>query len=112
MTSADLERLHKELRDFERLDSTPQHRRRLLRRGISIRPMSGNGMVRPCSGPASKESWHGAPKTRSGLTQETARFQNGGLGKKRSPLVEPGRRRIAADTPVVQNSQRFVIFFL
>src|SRR5437016_13531016 len=28
-------------------------------------PMSGNGRVRPCSGPASKRSWQGAPKTRS-----------------------------------------------
>src|SRR5213082_1639795 len=27
--------------------------------------MSANGMVRPCSGPASKGSWQGAPKTRS-----------------------------------------------
>jgi transposase len=26
--------------------------------------MSANGMVRPCSGPASKRSWQGAPKTR------------------------------------------------
>ena len=26
--------------------------------------MSGNGMVRPCSGLASKRSWQGAPKTR------------------------------------------------
>src|SRR5262249_24567958 len=33
--------------------------------GISIRPVSANGMVRPCSGPASKRSWQGAPKTRS-----------------------------------------------
>ena len=28
-------------------------------------PMSVNGMVRPCSCPASKRSWQGAPKTRS-----------------------------------------------
>jgi len=35
-------------------DSTP---RPLLRCGISIRPMTANGMVRPCSGPASKRSW-------------------------------------------------------
>jgi hypothetical protein len=27
--------------------------------------MTGNGMVRPCSGPASKRSWQGEPKTRS-----------------------------------------------
>ena len=27
--------------------------------------MSANGMVRPCSGPASRRSWQGAPKTRS-----------------------------------------------
>ena len=27
--------------------------------------MSGNGMVRPCSSPASKLRWQGAPKTRS-----------------------------------------------
>src|SRR5438874_3282297 len=27
--------------------------------------MSANGMVRPCSGPASKGTWQGAPKTRS-----------------------------------------------
>src|SRR5258708_4790219 len=27
--------------------------------------MSANGMVRPCSCPASKRSWQGAPKTRS-----------------------------------------------
>ena len=27
--------------------------------------MSGNGMVRPCSCPASKRCWQGAPKTRS-----------------------------------------------
>jgi hypothetical protein len=27
--------------------------------------MSANGMVRPCSGPTSKRSWQGAPKTRS-----------------------------------------------
>jgi len=27
--------------------------------------MSGNGMVRPCSCPASKWSWQGTPKTRS-----------------------------------------------
>ena len=29
------------------------------------RPFSANGMVRPCSGPASTTSWQGAPKTRS-----------------------------------------------
>src|SRR5215813_217021 len=28
-------------------------------------PKTANGMVRPCSGPASKGSWQGAPKTRS-----------------------------------------------
>src|SRR6266702_5957816 len=28
-------------------------------------PWSANGMVRPCSCPASKRSWQGAPKTRS-----------------------------------------------
>src|SRR5262245_23430616 len=39
--------------------------RRLLRCGISIPAMTANGMVRPCSGPASKGSWEGAPKTRS-----------------------------------------------
>jgi hypothetical protein len=41
------------------------HGRRLLRCGSSIWPMTANGMVRPCSGPASKRSWQGAPKTRS-----------------------------------------------
>ena len=32
---------------------------------VSLRPMSANGMVRPCSCPASVLSWPGAPKTRS-----------------------------------------------
>jgi len=27
--------------------------------------MTANGMVRPCSGPASERSWQGAAKTRS-----------------------------------------------
>src|SRR4029077_13454259 len=31
----------------------------------TVRATSGNGMVRPCSCPASKRSWQGAPKTRS-----------------------------------------------
>jgi hypothetical protein len=33
--------------------------------------MSANGMVRPCSCPASKRSWRGAPKTRSTLCLPT-----------------------------------------
>src|SRR6266404_2415931 len=39
-------------------------------------PMSGNGMVRPCSGPASMRSWQGALKTRSTpcLRNATQRF--------------------------------------
>src|SRR5262245_48022523 len=32
--------------------------------GFQCPAMSANGMVRPCSGPASKRSWQGAPKTR------------------------------------------------
>ena len=36
--------------------------RRACRRKLS---MTANGMVRPCSCPASKRSWQGAPKTRS-----------------------------------------------
>jgi hypothetical protein len=44
---------------------TPPWWGRLLHCGISIRVMSANRMVRPCSGPASKGSWEGAPKTRS-----------------------------------------------
>jgi hypothetical protein len=28
-------------------------------------PMSANGMVRPCSCPASEQSWEGVPKLRS-----------------------------------------------
>ena len=39
--------------------------RRLLHCGISLPLMSANGMVRPCSGPASERRWEGAPKTRS-----------------------------------------------
>jgi hypothetical protein len=45
--------------------NTPWYGRGVLRCGISIWPMSANGMVRPCSGLASKRSWQGAPKTRS-----------------------------------------------
>ena len=33
--------------------------------------MSVNGMVRPCSCPASKRSWQGAPKTRSNAMSQT-----------------------------------------
>ena len=33
--------------------------------GRSVLSMSANGMVRPCSCPASDRSWQGAPKTRS-----------------------------------------------
>jgi hypothetical protein len=36
-----------------------------LSRGIRRRGSSGNGMVRPCSSPASVRCWQGAPKTRS-----------------------------------------------
>jgi len=32
--------------------------------------LTANGMVRPCSGPASKGSWQGAPKTRSTPCQQ------------------------------------------
>ena len=37
----------------------------LLRCGISARLTAANGMVRPCSSPASVGCWQGAPKTRS-----------------------------------------------
>src|SRR5450830_1786745 len=36
-----------------------------LRQTLLLQPMSANGMVRPCSCPASVLSWPGAPKTRS-----------------------------------------------
>src|SRR5262249_41532571 len=38
-----------------------------LRRSVGLREagMTAKGMARPCSGPASKGSWQGAPKTRS-----------------------------------------------
>ncbi len=37
----------------------------LLAAPARARPTSANGMVRPCSGPASMRSWQGALKTRS-----------------------------------------------
>ena len=38
--------------------------------------ISGNGMVRPCSGPASKRSWQGAPQTRSTLCHTSSILQS------------------------------------
>ena len=43
-------------------DRTSRGGTRLLHCGMSVPAMSANGMVRPCSGPASKGSWQGDQK--------------------------------------------------
>src|SRR5882724_6514477 len=44
---------------------TTSSKSRVVHHSILAHPTSANGMVRPCSCPASKRSWQGAPKTRS-----------------------------------------------
>jgi hypothetical protein len=48
----------------------------IMLRQISVPSMSANGMVRPCSGPASKRTWQGAAKTRSTPCQPNSILQS------------------------------------